>query len=78
MKYYFPRYFDKIHEQLKKGRFGRNGVVHLPLIPALGRQRQADLRGKGQPELHSETLSLKTKRKRNMEGGREGGRGARQ
>jgi hypothetical protein len=27
---------------------------HMPLIPALGRQRQADFRVRGQPGLHSE------------------------
>ena len=29
----------------------------MPLIPALGEQRQADLLVPGQPELHKETLS---------------------
>jgi hypothetical protein len=34
-----------------------------PLIPALGRQRQADLWVRGQPGLHRETLSQKTEKK---------------
>ena len=32
---------------------------HTPLIPALGRQMQADFRVHGQPGLHRETLSQK-------------------
>ena len=33
----------------------------MPLIPALGRQRQADFCVRGQPGIYRETLSLKTK-----------------
>ena len=33
-----------------------------PLIPALGRQRQANFRVRGQPGLHRETLSQKPKK----------------
>jgi hypothetical protein len=43
----------------------------MPLIPALERQRPADFRVQGQPGLHKETLSWKTKKRKKKERKRE-------
>jgi len=65
------RIYKNVHNlSLKKNKtmdsVGRWWRRLTPLIPALGRQRQVDFWVQGQPGLHRETLSWKTKTKTNQ------------